>query len=115
MADRLIVALDVPTIEGAAHLAARLDGIVSFFKIGLWLLFAPGAERFIDGLIGHGEASLPRCQDVRHRRDRAAGRRTRRRARREPGHRAWRSGDHARRGGRQGAVGAHQGVRDQRD
>ena len=55
MADRLIVALDVPTIEGASHLAARLDGIVSFFKIGLWLLFAPGAEQFIDGLIGAGK------------------------------------------------------------
>jgi orotidine-5'-phosphate decarboxylase len=55
MADRLIVALDVPTIEGAARLAGQLDGIVSFFKIGLWLLFAPGAERFIDGLIGAGK------------------------------------------------------------
>ncbi len=51
MADRLIVALDVPTIEGARRLAGQLDGIVSFFKIGLWLLFAPGAERFIDTLI----------------------------------------------------------------
>ena len=28
---------------------------MSFFKIGLWLLFAPGAERFIDGLIGQGK------------------------------------------------------------
>lgn len=55
MGDRLIVALDVPTIERATRLAAQLDGIVSFFKIGLWLLFAPGAERFIDGLIGHGK------------------------------------------------------------
>jgi orotidine-5'-phosphate decarboxylase len=54
MADRLIVALDVPTIEAAGRLAQRLDGIVSFFKIGLWLLFAPGAERLIDGLIGRG-------------------------------------------------------------
>lgn len=54
MADRLIVALDVPTIEAAGRLAQRLDGIVSFFKIGLWLLFAPGAERLIDGLIGQG-------------------------------------------------------------
>jgi orotidine-5'-phosphate decarboxylase len=51
MADRLIVALDVPTIDDAAQLAGQLDGIVSFFKIGLWLLFTPGAERFIDGLI----------------------------------------------------------------
>ena len=54
MADRLIVALDVPTIEAAGRLAQRLDGIVSFFKIGLWLLFAPGAERLINGLIGRG-------------------------------------------------------------
>jgi orotidine-5'-phosphate decarboxylase len=55
MADRLIVALDVPTIERATRLAAQLDGMVSFFKIGLWLLFAPGAERFIDGLIAQGK------------------------------------------------------------
>jgi orotidine-5'-phosphate decarboxylase len=51
MADRLIVALDVSTIDAASRLTEQLDGIVSFFKIGLWLLFAPGAERFIDGLI----------------------------------------------------------------
>jgi orotidine-5'-phosphate decarboxylase len=55
MAERLIVALDVPTIDGAVRLAGQLDGIVSFFKVGLWLLFAPGAERFIDGLIGQGK------------------------------------------------------------
>jgi orotidine-5'-phosphate decarboxylase len=55
MADRLIVALDVPTIERAAELAGRLDGIVSFFKVGLWLLFAHGAERFVDGLIADGK------------------------------------------------------------
>ncbi len=55
IADRLIVALDVPTVEHATSLAAQLDGTVSFFKIGLWLLFAPGAERFIDGLIAQGK------------------------------------------------------------
>ncbi len=55
MAERLIVALDVPTIAGAENLAGQLDGIVSFFKIGLWLLFAPGAEKFIDTLIGQGK------------------------------------------------------------
>jgi len=55
MADRLIVALDVPTIERATRLAGQLDGMVSFFKIGLWLLFAPGAERFIDWPIGQGK------------------------------------------------------------
>ncbi len=47
VAERLIVALDVPTIAQAADLVARLDGIVSFFKIGLWLAFAEG----IDGLL----------------------------------------------------------------
>jgi orotidine-5'-phosphate decarboxylase len=55
MAERLIVALDVPTIEAAARLADQLDGTVSFFKIGLWLLFAPGAEAFIDRLIADGK------------------------------------------------------------
>jgi orotidine-5'-phosphate decarboxylase len=54
MADRLIVALDLPTTEAAERLAGRLDGIVSFFKVGLGLLFAPGAERFIDRLLADG-------------------------------------------------------------
>ena len=48
MADRLIVALDVPRIDEARQLVERLDGVVSFYKIGLWLAFAPG----IDSLIG---------------------------------------------------------------
>jgi orotidine-5'-phosphate decarboxylase len=47
MADRLIVALDVPTIAGARDMVARLDGVVSFFKVGLWLAFAEG----VDGLL----------------------------------------------------------------
>jgi orotidine-5'-phosphate decarboxylase len=55
MADRLIVALDLPTIEQAGRLAGQLEGLVSFFKVGLWLLFAPGAERFIDRLIADGK------------------------------------------------------------
>jgi orotidine-5'-phosphate decarboxylase len=55
MAERLIVALDVPTTAGAARLAAQLEDVVTFFKIGLWLLFTPGAERFIDGLIEQGK------------------------------------------------------------
>jgi orotidine-5'-phosphate decarboxylase len=55
MSERLIVALDVPSIAAAEGLARRLDGIVSFYKIGLWLLYAPGAERFIDSLIGQGK------------------------------------------------------------
>jgi len=54
MSERLIVALDLPTIEAAGQLVRQLDGIITFYKIGLWLLFAPGAERFIDGLIAQG-------------------------------------------------------------
>jgi orotidine-5'-phosphate decarboxylase len=49
--DRLIVALDVPTIGEARLLVDRLDGIVSFFKLGLWLMFAAGCERLIDDVL----------------------------------------------------------------
>lgn len=49
--DRLIVALDVPNIAEARTLVDRLDGVVSFFKIGLWLLFAAGVDRFLADLV----------------------------------------------------------------
>lgn len=56
MSDRLIVGLDLPSVEAAREMIARLDGVVSFFKVGLWLLFAPGAEALIDrDLIGRGK------------------------------------------------------------
>jgi orotidine-5'-phosphate decarboxylase len=51
---RLIVALDVPTIAEARALVARLNGIVSFFKIGLWLQFASGVDGLIDDLLKRG-------------------------------------------------------------
>ncbi len=51
MAERLIVALDVSTPEEAELLVEKLDGVVSFYKIGLWLLFAEGTDRLIDLLI----------------------------------------------------------------
>jgi orotidine-5'-phosphate decarboxylase len=51
MADRLIVALDVRRPSEARELVHKLDGIVSFFKIGLWLLFAEGTDALIDALI----------------------------------------------------------------
>ncbi len=47
MAERLIVALDLASIAEAEAMAERLAGEVSFFKLGLGLLFAPG----VDGLI----------------------------------------------------------------
>ena len=42
--DRLIVALDVPTAEEARKLVTQLDGVVSFFKVGLELYTATGPE-----------------------------------------------------------------------
>jgi orotidine-5'-phosphate decarboxylase len=53
--DRLIVALDLPTVGAARAMAERLDGIVSFFKLGLWLIFAPGFERLVEDLVGRGK------------------------------------------------------------
>ena len=55
MADRLIVALDVPTIAGAREMIDRLDGVVSFFKIGLWLAFAEGVDGLIHSLTASGK------------------------------------------------------------
>jgi len=49
--DRLIVALDVPSIAEARSLVDKLDGVVSFFKLGLWLQFVAGFERLIDDLV----------------------------------------------------------------
>jgi orotidine-5'-phosphate decarboxylase len=55
IADRLIVALDLPDVGAARAMAERLDGIVSFFKLGLWLIFAPGFDRLVDELVGQGK------------------------------------------------------------
>jgi orotidine-5'-phosphate decarboxylase len=55
MHGRLIVALDLPTLEEARALVARLGDSVSFYKVGLWLLFARGAEAFIDSLLASGK------------------------------------------------------------
>jgi orotidine-5'-phosphate decarboxylase len=42
--ERLIVALDVPSIDAAQALVARLGGAVSFYKIGYQLAFAGGLD-----------------------------------------------------------------------
>jgi orotidine-5'-phosphate decarboxylase len=42
--DRLIVALDMPTLEEAQRLVARLGDSVTFYKVGLELLFAGGLD-----------------------------------------------------------------------
>src|SRR5437773_2590047 len=53
--DRLIVALDLPTVAAARAIAERLDAVVSFFKLGLWLIFAPGFDRLLEDLVGRGK------------------------------------------------------------
>ena len=53
--DRLIVALDLPDIKTAEHLIRELDGAVTFFKVGLVLQMASGAEEFVRDLIHSGK------------------------------------------------------------
>ncbi len=52
--DRLIVALDMPTVEEAARLVAHLQEGVHFYKVGLELLFAGGLD-FAHHLKAHGK------------------------------------------------------------
>jgi orotidine-5'-phosphate decarboxylase len=52
--DRLIVALDVADIDAARAMVDTLDGLVSFFKVGLVLQLAQGVEALIRDLIGSG-------------------------------------------------------------
>jgi orotidine-5'-phosphate decarboxylase len=49
--DRLIVALDVPAISEARAVIDKLEGVVSFFKVGLWLQFAAGFDGLLDYLL----------------------------------------------------------------
>ncbi|MGB6964165.1 MAG: orotidine-5'-phosphate decarboxylase, partial [Xanthobacteraceae bacterium] len=52
--DRLIVALDVSTVEEAQAMVARLGDAVSFYKIGYQLALAGGLS-YAAGLIGGGK------------------------------------------------------------
>ncbi len=52
--ERLIVALDVPTADVAEKFVAQLDGLVSFFKVGLELYTATGPE-LVRQLIAQGK------------------------------------------------------------
>jgi orotidine-5'-phosphate decarboxylase len=62
MADRLIVALDVPRIDQARELVARLDGVASFFKVGLWLAFAEGIDGLLADLTRAGKKIFLDCK-----------------------------------------------------
>jgi orotidine-5'-phosphate decarboxylase len=52
--DRLIVALDVPTVTAAEALVQRLDASVCFYKIGYQLVFAKGGFEFAQALADAG-------------------------------------------------------------
>lgn len=52
--ERLIVALDVNSVDEARQLVEKLDGVVSFFKIGLQLQMAAGRD-FVQELIDSGK------------------------------------------------------------
>lgn len=55
MADRLIVALDVPTIAAARDLVAQIGDAVGFYKVGYWLLYSPGADALLAELKSAGK------------------------------------------------------------
>ncbi|MCY3874929.1 MAG: orotidine-5'-phosphate decarboxylase [Rhodobacteraceae bacterium] len=52
--DRLIVALDFPTGKDALFLVDRLDGLVSFYKVGLGMLAGGGLE-LVQELMARGK------------------------------------------------------------
>jgi orotidine-5'-phosphate decarboxylase len=54
MADRLIVALDMPTIVQARQMVAALEGTVSFFKVGLGLQYLEGFDGLISSIVNSG-------------------------------------------------------------
>lgn len=54
-ADRLIVALDVESIDAARALVGRLDESVRFYKVGLELFMAGGYFELIDWLISRNK------------------------------------------------------------
>src|SRR5271157_2362279 len=49
--ERLIAALDLPTVADARKMVRDLEGVAGFFKIGLALQLASGVEEFIRSLI----------------------------------------------------------------
>lgn len=55
VAERLIVALDLPRVDAAKELVMRLGETVGFYKIGLELFMAGGYFGFLDWLVGQGK------------------------------------------------------------
>jgi orotidine-5'-phosphate decarboxylase len=54
--DRLIVALDVPTVDDARALVTCLGDSVGVFKVGMQLQYAPGGLDFVQELVQAGRA-----------------------------------------------------------
>lgn len=52
---RLIVGLDLPSIEAARAMVDRLEGTVSYYKVGLTLLARPGGVAFAHELRARGK------------------------------------------------------------
>lgn len=53
--DRLIVALDVPTVDDARGLVTTLGDAVTFYKVGMQFQFAPGGIDYVRELIDAGK------------------------------------------------------------
>jgi orotidine-5'-phosphate decarboxylase len=73
-ADRIIVALDVPTLDAAEALARQLDGEVGWFKVGLELFTAHGPAA-VEAIRAHGPVMLDlKLHDIPTTVERAAAR-----------------------------------------
>lgn len=73
-AERIVVALDVPTIAEAVELARALDGRVGVFKVGLELFGAEG-PRAVEAIANHGPVFLDlKLHDIPNTVERAARR-----------------------------------------
>ena len=59
---RLIVALDVRTVDEARGLIATLGEAAAYYKIGPWLLYARGIEGLIDRVLGAGKELFLDCK-----------------------------------------------------
>ena len=53
-AGRLIVALDVPTVAEARDIVGALDGVVSFYKVGLHIQWDNAVKTFVQELLDAG-------------------------------------------------------------
>ena len=53
--DRLIVALDLPDVPAAKRMVEQLEGVATFFKVGLSLQLAPGVNDLIHSLLSSGK------------------------------------------------------------